>query len=155
MPALIFSFDRPLGEIKTKVIIDEKLLIDSFFKAYYENIHNILAGNGFEITNVVISEKTLFLTEIPDIMFIDYSIDCDCTDINEGQRNNAILKMHGDGKYNHDSQSYEELRCFNIELNYCLPDGTEKTSKSVFIYAGGIIGHRDVIHTIKSKIEWE
>jgi predicted nucleic acid-binding protein len=148
------SLVKLLDEIKTKVIIDEKLLINSFISRFSEQITSLLADNGFEINISEITQKSIYVTENPSVLFIDYSINCSCIDLGEGNKKEAVLRIHGDGKYNSDENSFEELRCLQMELQYFLPDGTEKIKRSSFLYASSIfLGHREVTHTVKYELD--
>lgn len=151
---LLPSLVELLKDIRAEAYINEQSLADAFFAKYKENVNGILARNGFELGEKVGFQKTLYATENPGILYIEFTIKYGCIDVTGEARVDGILTVRGDGAYNTDSGIFEELRNFGEELSFRLEDGDEKQVRNYVLLAGSItIGHKEVIHTVRYKID--
>lgn len=150
------SISDLLTDIKTEVIVDDDLLINSFMQKHGKMVDDMLEKNGFRLEAPPIVKKALFATEDPIVLYIDFSIDMPCADLSDNQRTNAVLHLEGTGSYNVEDIKYNDVRITGQKLDYLLSDGTSKESKNVILLASNIvIGHRDVVHSVRYQITEE
>jgi hypothetical protein len=151
---LFSSLSELLQELRTEVMLDEQLLAQTFLKTNNESIDGILKKNGFEIGQGLQSTHSLFATENPGRLYLEFSIKFECKDITGENRVNAILILHGDGSYDVDTGTFDELRNFGEKLVFELEDGSRKEVQNHVIFAGSIIfGHKEVAHTVRYKLD--
>lgn len=151
---LLPSLVALLKDIKAEVKINEQSLADAFFTKYNESINGILARNGFEVGERIGLRKTLYATENPEMLYIEFTINYNCMDVTGEARVDGLLTVRGDGVYKTESGIFEELRNFGEELSFNLEDGEEKQVRNYVLLAGSItIGHKQITHTVRYKID--
>lgn len=150
------SLSELLTDIKKEVNIDEGLLVQSFMDRHGKLVDEMLERNGFRLENPSEIKKALYATVDPRILYIDFSIDIACTDLSDQKRTDAVLHLKGSGSYNIDDGEYNDMRITGQELDFLLTDGTEKQSVNVILGAASIvIGHRDVVHSVRYQLTEE
>jgi hypothetical protein len=151
---LFFSLVELFQELRTEVTLDEQLLAQTFLYKNRGSIDGILKRNGFEIGQYSEVGYTLYATEKSSRLYVKFNIIYEAKDETDENRRNAILILDGDGSYNADSQTFDELRNFGEKLVFELEDGTKKEIQNYVLFAGGIVlGHKEVEHTVKYKLE--
>ncbi len=159
MPHQLKTF-RSLGEllidIKTDVVIDEELLIQSFMKQHAQLVDDMLQRNSFRLEQAPEIKKTLYATELPTVLYIEFAIDIPCSDLSDQGRTGAVLHLKGTGSYDVQGGKYDDIRITGQELDFFLADGTSRQSRNIIIGAAGIvIGHRDVVHSVRYQLTEE
>jgi hypothetical protein len=148
------SLDDLLEDIRVEVMLDERSLANSFYEQNKEIIDQLVKRNGFETEGQPRIERKLFATERPTVMYLNFTITYECKDITEEGRFGGILSIRGDGFYDSESSSFEQLKRLGEELCFKLKDGTEKQLRNYVLRAEGItIGHKEVTHTVRHEIE--
>lgn len=151
---LVSSLLELLQELQTEVTVNEEALAEAFFDKNQQSINDILSRNGFELGKRLRVNKTLYATERPSFLYIEFTMEYDCKDAIEENRTDAILVLRGDGSYRADTGGFEDLRNFGEALSFRLEDGSEKNVRNQVIFAGGItIGHKEVAHTVRYKLD--
>ncbi len=147
------SLTKLLEEIKTDITIDNAALVSQFTEIIKESMNSILEGNGFSISSKAIVNISTFVTEDPDKLYIEFTIQFECIDERGEERTDGILLLKGDGYYAIDKKELLELRNRGEELSFN-DGGEERKSKNYVILAGSIVlGHKNVEHSIKYRIE--
>lgn len=151
---LIPSLSELLRELRSEVTVNEEALAEAFIEKNQQSINDILSRNGFELGKRLRVSKTLYATERPSVLSIEFTMEYDCKDVTEENRTDTILVLQGDGSYKADTGRFEDLRNFGEELSFKLEDGGEKKVRNLVMLAGGItIGHKEVVHTVKYKLD--
>ena len=151
---LLSSLSELLEEIRTEISVDVVILAGAFLSKNRESINGLLARNSFDLGEMQRVEKTLFATEQPESLYIKFTIEYECKDISDGDREDARLTLRGDGKYHANSGTFTDLRNFGEELTFKLKDGTEQRSLNYVAYMAGIVlGHKEVTHSVRYKLE--
>lgn len=151
---LFSSLAELLKELRTEVTLDEHLLAQTFLDTNHESINNILKRNGFALGQKLEVGSTLYATEQPERLYLEFSIKYEANDETGENRNKAILMLHGDGSYNADSKTFDELRNFGEKLVFELDDGSKKEIQNHVLFVGSIIlGHKEVEHTVRYKLD--
>jgi len=143
-----------LQTIRTSVTLDENKLATAFLREQHESVFGTLTRHGFDLGVRLSVAYTLFATENPNVLFLEFSMEYGCADIRGESRSDAILRLKGDGSYTLATETFAELRNFGEHLSYRLPDGSEKESRNHVIFAGGLVlGHREVSSVIRFKLD--
>lgn len=151
---LLPTLSALLKELRTDIAIDEQLLAKAFLEQNQESIFGVLSRNGFDLGRLRQLERTLYVTENPTRLFIEFSMTYECLDISGGNRQSAVLELKGDGTYDTGTGRFEQLRNFGEELRFDLDDGSEKQVRNVVLFAAGmVIGHREISHTVRYKLD--
>jgi len=151
----IFSdISELIAEIKSDVKIDNRLLVNAFINNNRASITGTLERNGFELIGEPIVKSSLYVTEDPTKLYIEFEIQYLCNDLSGSNRTDAKLTLRGDGNYVLTNNAFSEIRNFGEELIFKLENGEEKQLRNVVIFAGGmVIGHKTVEHSVKWKLE--
>lgn len=150
---LLPNLSALLQSIRTPVTLDEEELAQAFLAAHRDSVYGTLARQGFELGTRRALNYTLFATENPATLFLEFSFSYDCTDIRGEGRTNAELFLKGDGSYTPASREFIGLRNFGEHLKFRLADGSEGESRNAVIYAAGIVlGHRQVSNLVRYRL---
>jgi hypothetical protein len=150
------SLGELLTDIKTEVVIDEALLIESFMNQHGQLVDDMLRRNSFSLEKAPDLKKTLYATELPTVLYIEFAIDIPCSDLSDQGRTRAVLHLKGTGSYDVEGGKYDDIRIAGQELDFLLADGTTRQSANIIIGAASIvIGHRDVAHTVRYQLTEE
>jgi hypothetical protein len=148
------SLSDLIAGLRTQFDIDEDQLAASFLTQNKTSIENILSRNGFELGSRRKVEKVLYATENPSVLFIDFTIAYDAKETAGDGRMNGLLTLRGDGVVDTKSSSFRELRNFGEQLSFQLADGGERQVRNQVIFVGSItIGHKEVAHTVRFKLD--
>ena len=150
------SLSELLDDIKTEVTIDEPLLIQSFMNRHGQLIDDMLQRNSFRLEKVSQVRKTLYATELPTVLYIEFAIDIPCSDLSDQDRTSAALHLKGTGSYSVEVGKYDDMRITGQELDFLLADGTSTQSVNIILgVASIVIGHRDVVHSVRYQLTEE
>lgn len=151
---LLPSIEKLLDDIKVEVTLDEQLLVSSYLEQNGDTVQQILGKYGFEAQSGPKVERKLFATENPSKMFLSFVIKFECKDVTKEGRFDGILSVRGDGFYNSDLRSFEQLKSFEEELKFKLEDGSEKQLRNVTLRVAGItMGHKEETHTVRYELD--
>jgi hypothetical protein len=142
-----------LAEIASDAIIDQTPLIKRAFDERQEEITRMLKSQNYSLGRIRDFQRTVFATEQPSKVFLEFKIEFDCPN-DDQHRPPAILTLSGDTMYDIDSHELERFRQYSPALRYQQPDGAMKELQGVTIFGEPlVIGHRDVEHTIRYRLE--
>jgi len=151
---LFSSLTELLMELKVEVRVDQQLLVHTFVGQNQASIDGILKRNGFAIDELEAVNYTLFATEQPNNLYLEFTIIFSVKQLDDEAKKEARLTLRGDGSYDADSKSFVNMRNFGEKLSYELDDGNIKEIQNYVIHMGGaVIGHREVINTSKYKLD--
>lgn len=147
------SLSSLLPEVSTKVSIDVDALAAILIAQSQERINKMLSSNGFELGSRVREKVNLYATEKPTVLAFEFILEYECVDVTGEERSDAVLTLKGDGSYDTQSDTFNELRNFGETLNYKLQDGTEEKKQNRVIFAAGtMVGHKEIAHTVRYKL---
>jgi hypothetical protein len=147
------SVSELLADIRTEVAIDEVLLVQSFMKRHGQLVDDMLRRNSFRLEQVSQIEKTLYITESPTVLYIEFAINIPCSDLSDQNRTGAVMHLKGTGSYDVEAGKYDDMRITGQKLDFLLADGTSKQSVNHILAAASIvIGHRDVVHDVRYQL---
>ena len=136
--------------------INKKTLTDAYLELHREGMNSILSKNGLALGNLIELERSLYVTEKPDSLFIDYRAVYEANDITNENRTGIILELRGEGIFDISRDRYENLRNLGEGILTISADKTESyLSRNYYGYVGGVIGHRDTVHTVRFKLQDE
>lgn len=151
---LLSSLGKLLEDIRVDVSLDENLLVTTFLEQNKESVEQILSKNGFEALGRPKVEGKVFATENPSMMYVSFAITYECRDITEEGRFGGSLRVQGDGFYNNEAGSFEQLKSYGEDLTFKLKDGSEKQVRNVVLRVAGItMGHKEVTHTVRYGLD--
>jgi hypothetical protein len=147
------SLSSLLPEVSAKVSIDVDALAAILIGQSQERINKMLSSNGFELGSRVREKVNLYATEKPTVLAFEFILEYECVDVTGEERSDAVLTLKGDGSYDTQSDTFNELRNFGETLNYKLQDGTEEKKQHHVIFAAGtMVGHKEIAHTVRYKL---
>jgi hypothetical protein len=139
--------------LRTPITIEEEQLAQAFLTSYSDSIYGTVSRQGFELGSRKALSYTLFATENPTILFLEFSMAYDCTDIRGEGRTDGILLLSGDGSYIPSNGQFSDIRNFGEHLKWRTADGNEGESRNVVIFAAGIVlGHKEVTNVVRYKL---
>lgn len=151
---IFFDASELIAEIKSEVKIDSRNLVNAFIDNNRESVMGILERNGFEMAGEPIVKSSMYVTEDPNRLYIEFEIQYLCNDRSASNRTDAQLTLRGDGNYLLDKDAFSEMRNFGEELIFKLENGEEMQRRNVVLFAGGlVVGHKTVDHSVKWKLE--
>jgi PIN domain len=144
-----------LAEMRTKIRVDHEALTSAFLKIAGGASFGILENNGFERGERISVETQLFITEDPNLLFVEFEIGFQCIDvIGSGGRQNAAIVVKGDGTYDCRSMTFSRLGELGSVLRFRDVDQTEQERRSIVARMEGVVlGHADISHTIRRKLD--
>ena len=142
-----------LKTIRTPLTLNEDSLVEAFLTQYKESIYGILNRRGFDLGSRQSLTYTLFATENPNILFLEFSLAYSCSDVRREGRTDAMLLLNGDGSYNPTTGAFSDLRNFGEHLKYRMADGSEQENRNhVLFLAGMVIGHKEISSVVRYKL---
>lgn len=142
-----------LQTLRTTVTLDEDKLAEAFLLQYKESVYGMVNRQGFDLGLRQSLTYTLFATENPTVLFLEFSMAYGCIDIRGEGRTDATVLLKGDGSYMPTTATFSDFRNFGERLRYRLPDGSERENRSVVAFAAGlVIGHKEVSSVIRYKL---
>jgi PIN domain-containing protein len=151
---IIRTISDLLQAIRVQITINEEALADAFLESEKKSITGTLTRNGFDLGTRLSLAYTLFATENPKMLFLEFEMAYSCSDVQGEGRRGAVLHLKGDGFHEPSSQQFTLLRNFGERLSYQMPDGAEKETRNHVIFAAGLaIGHKEVTNTVRYKLE--
>lgn len=151
---LFSSLSDLLISVRTRVPIDDNLLVQTFLTKHRESIDDVLTGNGFQLGHSRQVSKILYATENPSIVSIEFTIEYEATEVAGDGRMNGILTLRGDGVFETKSGTFNELRNFGEHLTFQLSDGSTREVRNQVAFGGTItLGHKQVTHSVRHKLE--
>lgn len=146
------KFAKLLKEIRTEIDIDQAALEADFLALAQADIDRLLNGAGFQLGERSSVTSDLFVTEKLDSLFIEFELTYLCVDLTDNNRS-GILKARGDGYYHPSTKTFSNLGQRGTELIFDTGSGEKEVRSSVFMRAQGIIlGHRDVVYSVRKKL---
>jgi hypothetical protein len=145
-----------LQTLRTPLTLNEDNLAEAFLKEHKESIYGIASRRGFDLGNRQSLTHTVFATEKPSVLYLEFSLAYSCTDIRGEGRTDAVLLLKGDGSYNPTTGAFSDLRNFGEHLKYRLPDGSEQENRNDVLFGAGIVlGHKEISSVVRYKLNDE
>ncbi len=145
-----------LQTLRTPVTINEDQLAQAFLISYKESIFGTLARQGFDLGLRKSLTYTLFVTENPAVLFLEFAMTFECNDIRGDGRTDAVLMLRGDGSYTTTNEGFSDLRNFGEHLKFRLRDGNEGETRNAVVFAAGIVlGHKEVSNVVRYRLSDE
>jgi hypothetical protein len=142
-----------LNALRQPIEIDETVLVREFSQSTRDSMERILEVNGFAVTGSPVVDRSFYITENPDNLYIDFSIAFECEDITGADRSEARLTLNGDAYYHPAEKSFTDFRNKGEELTFTDSDGQQEKRHVVIMVGNVIIGHRTVEHTVRQKVD--
>jgi hypothetical protein len=142
-----------LQTLRTTVTLDEDNLAQVFLTQHKESVYGTISRHGFDLGARQSLTYTLFATENPNMLFLEFSMGYACTDIRGEGRTDAVLLLKGDGSYMPTTGTFSDLRNFGEHLKYRMPDGSERENRNHVIFAAGLVlGHKEISSVVRYKL---
>lgn len=151
---LYSSLHDLIKSIQSDVAILPEDLLKSFLENNEESVNRTLERVGFEIGDIEDSVISSFATESPSLLYVEFELLITCNAVIDDGRSNGRLMLSGDGQLDLDAGTYSELRNFGEEFVYISPDGAEEKTKNTVIFIdSAVIGHKEVKHSVRYKLD--
>ncbi|MEZ5593550.1 MAG: PIN domain-containing protein [Gammaproteobacteria bacterium] len=143
-----------MQSIQTDIAIEPSDLLASFLDINKDSVDRSLERAGFELEGVSDSVISSFATENPSVLYVEFEILVSCQPVVADGRDHGRLILTGDGQLDLDTGNYRELRNFGEEFLYTAADGSEEKTKNHVLYADSlVIGHKEVKHSVRYKLD--
>jgi len=151
--SLLSSLTELVRDFRVDVAIEENLLVQSHLAKNLQAIDGLLTRNGFVLGEKLGFSKILYVTEDPSVLYVEFSMDFEAKEIVGDGRMDGVLTLAGDGTYDTNRHTFANLRNLGDTLRFQQGDGTQREVRNAYAFAeGGVIGHRDVSHTVRHKL---
>ncbi len=151
---LYSSLHELLKSIQSDVAISPQDLLEIFVKQNAESVNRTLDRVGFEIDTLNDSVISSFATESPSILFIEFELLVDCKPVLNDGRGDGELILKGDGQLNLDEGIFANLRNHGEQFTYTSAEAEkEETKNKVFFLDSIVIGHKEVKHSVRYKLD--
>lgn len=142
-----------LDALRQPIAINHDKLQQAFFERHHESVFGTLERNGFELGVRTEVQLKPFATEDSSVLFVEFSMSFDCTDVRGEGRTNVVLRLKGDGAFVPSKDSFERLRNFGEHLQFRMPDGTESEIRNHVLFVGGFVfGHKEVTEVTRHPL---
>ena len=142
-----------IGELKTELIIDKKVLLDTLLINKEASIKGLLKRTNYRLGEAYHVEYSAFVTENTNQLYLEFTIEIVAHDATEEGRPDGMLVLRGDANLNTESAIYESIRVWEEELSYNEQGGGHRTSNKTLYAVGNIVlGHKEVSHTVRYKL---
>lgn len=143
-----------LRNVAQQITVDDKALGDCFLSgADGKSATDMAARNGFEVHNLSNCKYSVFATELVTRLAIEYEMEFNCADISGQGRENAALKIKGDGFYEPKSEKFDSLSPLGMEIVFRDQEGNLQQRAGVYIRVGTmVIGHANVNHVVRHRL---
>ncbi|MDN4503609.1 PIN domain-containing protein [Alteromonadaceae bacterium BrNp21-10] len=142
-----------LSQIKTDINIDTRLLLDAYWKGQREKVEEMAAKFSFVLDGEGDATIESMVTEKPEILFVRFMINLPCTDISNEGRNGYFIVAEGECFYNSNICEFSSVAVRRERLLSHLNGGIEnEITKTAYLSAGVVIGHRTVKHSVRYKL---
>ena len=143
-----------LKTMKSDIKISSRDLLQSFLSKNSESVNRTLERVGFEIGTIKEQVITSYATESPSLLYVEFELLITCNSVIDDGRSNGQLILKGDGQLDLESGSYSELRNYGEEFLYDSAEGSEERTKNTVLFVDSlIIGHKEVKHSVRYKLE--
>ena len=148
------SLDDVLKELETDLVIDDGALLDAYLLQQQSTIDEIATRNGFMRRELLRLNKTLYVTEMPSVVYLHFTAEFRCEDISGEGRVDGLLVVRGNGSYNLESRRFENLNRGGEDLSFRMHDGADRVVRNIVVGVGNfVMGQREVVHTVRRKLE--
>jgi len=143
-----------LKEIRSNITIDHVALANAFLEKVDQSIERLLQVTGFQLAERTQLDAELFVTENPQILFLEFKITFRCIDVSGVDRGDGSLEVRGDGLYNSSTGEFSNLSELGSELKFRDAQGIEQENRNIILRVGGIaLGHKNVSHAVRFKLD--
>ena len=143
-----------LEEIRSDIAVDQGALTASFLAEFDQSINSMLSRNRFSLGACLSVQKTLYATEDPNRLSIEFTIDYQAEDAGDQGRTDGRLRLRGDGTYEVSTNRFTSLRNYGEHLTWKASDGTEEQARNQVAFVGSLVlGHREVTHAVRYKLD--
>jgi hypothetical protein len=151
--SLLSSLTELVRDLRVDVAIEEDLLVQSHLAKNLQAIDGMLTRNGFVLGERLCFSKTLYSTEDPSALYVEFSMAFEAKEIVGDGRGDGVLTLVGDGTYDTNRHTFANLRDLGDTLRFQQGDGTQSEVRNASAFVEGlVIGHRDVSHTVRYKL---
>lgn len=138
-----------LDDIRKDVQIDEKELVEAFFRAHSVSVRGTLDRAGFVSEGPPEVEVKLYATSVATRLYVEFVITFQCSDASDQGRTDASIELKGDGSYDTSTAEYLGLRNHGEKLEYIDEEGQQTRVNNVSAVGSLDVGHRSVKHLVK------
>lgn len=151
---LMQQLSNLLNEIKQSVAVDRDALANEYLSSEEgKTVVAMVKRNGFTIGALRDSAVSVFATESIRRLAIEYELEFTCPDASGVLRDEATLKIKGDGFYDPSNETFQRLSPLATEISFVNELGEMQRRAGVYVRLGPIvIGHANTSHTIRHKL---
>lgn len=143
-----------MTEFDEEIFIDDKIILDIILQNEKTYIDSALLNMELTLSNEYEVNKTLYITEKPNKIFLELIIRIRCESLTEEEIINKFLKIECNCTYDIEEKTLDNIRSEYIGLVEIIDNKEEKIKGSIFLHPGtGVIGHRIMEHKIKLEVK--
>jgi PIN domain len=149
---LLPSLDYLVREFRSDVPIDEDLLTKTHLEQNRQAVERLLENNGFTLGQQLEVSKTLYATEDPSQLHVEFTLRLTAEDVSGEGRTCGILTLRGDGLYDTKLKTFANLRSCDDTLRFKDSNGVDLLASNAYAFADTVIGQRNVSHKVRHKL---
>ena len=151
---LLKSLTDVLNDLKRDIVVDKEVLARSYMNgAEGRSAAEMVSRNGFKVSEFSEADVALFATERIHQLAVEYEIKFSCVDTTDLSRENATLRIKGDGYYNPSDRKFDNLSPLETEIVFRDEHGVLQQRAGAYIRAGSMtIGHANVNYSVRHAL---
>jgi hypothetical protein len=142
-----------LSELKRPVTVADVVLEAAILTFLQQHVSQLLERAQLAQSSGWRFQKSLFATQYPGSLYVDFIAWADCEDIKGEGRTNAVLQITGDGLYLLADKKLENVQPRELSITYTSPNGVSEKLGSAFMTAHSVMGHRIVTNIVRERLD--
>ena len=147
------SLSDLMGKLRIPITIEDRDLAEAVFNEFREHVDRLLSHTGFVCGPEWTLHKSMFATENPDTLYLEFGLDSGCEDETSEGRTDVTLRIEGDGLLHVGSRAFSNLRPREMSISFSTPEGARERRASMFASAHVVLGHRSVTNVVRERLD--
>jgi hypothetical protein len=144
LAALLISIRKPV-----------EVQIEEILSQYLSTTPSLLPKNELKFSKLEGGSVEAFATEASNQLYLKFELRLVCSDTSGNGLSDALLVVKGEGTYDASSRRPIISRLWREEIKWLGADRTSPAEIRMYAFAEGHLGHKDVAHTIRHRLNDE
>lgn len=149
---LLSELSELLDEVRVPVEVEPAMLLSALRASEGATFASLLARNGFSEGGLLKCFSNLFATSDASKLYLEFQIELEAVDTAGHGRTGGVFSVSGNGMFSPRQLALEALQSGGEELRYISETGEEVKRSIIMASATMVLGHADVIHSVRHKL---
>jgi len=142
-----------LSELRRPIVVDDVVFENAVSVFLQRHVDEILERTQFSLASPLRFKKSLFVTQYPGSLYVEFVAEAYCEDATGEGRMNSVLQITADGLYLLNGKTMSNVQIRELVITYTGPDGRSDETKSVFGSVNIVMGHRIVTNEVREPLD--